>query len=317
MGKREIHTVFDLVFKALMKLSGKLVIYFINGIFRTDYPPDSIVEYPSTEHIARDLDRRYSDMLILIGGKYLYHLEAEIEPNAEIVLRMFQYGFRIGEERKQTAKDKNGNRRTVIHLPQAKILYWETTRRTPDRETLSLIFPDGTIHDYTVDTFKVLEHPVAELEQEKLFLLIPFHILKLRKTVKAAAPGEERRRLAEELRELYEELVKAVKRNGVEGLLAEEEEIKIRYFIEILQRQVYTQYEEISEGLMLKDIVVENGEIRYPWELKAERDAAMAELALAAKKANHETARNFRALGVSNETIAAGTGLSLEEVEKL
>jgi hypothetical protein len=48
----------------------------------------------------------------------------------------------------------------------------------PDVVTLSLVFPDGTTHDYPVKTFKVPEQSVEELE--KRFLLLPFYALKWR-----------------------------------------------------------------------------------------------------------------------------------------
>jgi hypothetical protein len=33
-------------------------------------------------------------------------------------------------------------------FPEAWVIYWETTRKTPDQETLVLEFPDGSIHKY-------------------------------------------------------------------------------------------------------------------------------------------------------------------------
>ena len=71
--KRETQQIFDLVLKRLMKLSSQAVIQFINGLFGTDHPPDSTVEYPSTEQISRKLRRLMSDIIIVINGIYIYH----------------------------------------------------------------------------------------------------------------------------------------------------------------------------------------------------------------------------------------------------
>jgi hypothetical protein len=100
--------------------------------------------------------------VIRIAGKHIYHFEAEIENNPEMILRLYIYGFEIGMERKEV---KHG--RITIRFPQVKVFYWEPNSRTPgtpaetegrgsppDRMKLTLVFPDGTPHDYCTETYK-------------------------------------------------------------------------------------------------------------------------------------------------------------------
>ncbi|MDR1649111.1 MAG: hypothetical protein LBR71_02525, partial [Synergistaceae bacterium] len=99
--KRETQQIFDLILKRLLKLSGPAVVQFINGLFGTNHPLDSTVEYPNTENVSKKLRRIMSDMIVIINGAYTYHLEAEIKDDENIVVRVFEYGFAEGLRTKE------------------------------------------------------------------------------------------------------------------------------------------------------------------------------------------------------------------------
>ena len=100
---RETPHIFDLILKRLLHLSAPAVVQFINGLFGTDHPLDSTVEYPNVESVSGKLQRLLSDMIVIINGSYAYHLEAEISDNDEnIVLRVFEYGFAEGLRTKKS-----------------------------------------------------------------------------------------------------------------------------------------------------------------------------------------------------------------------
>ena len=157
--KRETQQIFDLILKQLLRLSTPAVVQFINGLFGTDYPLDSTIEYPNTENVSRKLKRLLSDMVVIIGGIHAYHLEAEISDDENIVLRVFEYGFAEGL---RTKKVSGGGQKISLTFPSARIIYWETTKRTPDEVVLSLEFPDGGNYDYIVKTFKFLNYGIHE-----------------------------------------------------------------------------------------------------------------------------------------------------------
>jgi hypothetical protein len=242
MENRDVSRLFDLTFKKLLRVSKKALLSLINAQFHTSYPLNTPVEYLNTEHITKHLKSLLSDSLILIGGKHLYHFEAEIRNNPDMALRMFIYGFEIGREHRET---KPGTGRIVIRFPQAKVFYWEPNANTPDRLSLTLVFPDGKPHRYTVETYKPLEHSVTELEEQHLVLLLPFHILKYRKAVKKARDGEERRRLAGEMGELMKTLVEATKGGVREGILTGTERKDILDLMGQLQTGAYEGYTEM------------------------------------------------------------------------
>ena len=65
----------------------------INGLFHTNYSTESIVEYPNKEFVNRFLKERLADVFISINSTHTYHLEAQIQKDENIVLRVFEYGF--------------------------------------------------------------------------------------------------------------------------------------------------------------------------------------------------------------------------------
>jgi hypothetical protein len=112
------------------------------------------VTFAATESVSRQaerLEKIASDMMITIGGD-AFLIEAQINNDESIALRVFQYSFAYAVRTRRTAGDV-----TTLDIPAARIVYWETTRRTPDKVTTRLVFPDKTTHDYEVDALKVLD----------------------------------------------------------------------------------------------------------------------------------------------------------------
>jgi hypothetical protein len=144
MPKRDTHNIFDLIFKKLLRISKKALVCLINAQFNTGYPLDSPVEYLSTERISQGLGHQFSDCLIMVGGRDLYHFEAEISNNPNMVIRLYIYGLSIGLERKEIVDGI-----ITVRFPRVKVFYWEPNAGTPDTMELALIFPDGTRHRFT------------------------------------------------------------------------------------------------------------------------------------------------------------------------
>lgn len=89
-----ISHIYDKIFKKILTLSNQAVIGLINGLFHTDYPPDSTITYNWTEHLDDDLNRTIADTILTINHTYAYHLEAQMYGDEEIELRVFDYGYR-------------------------------------------------------------------------------------------------------------------------------------------------------------------------------------------------------------------------------
>ena len=241
--ERTTAALFDLTFKNLIKLSSPAIVRFINGLFGTDYPPDSTVDYPSTESVSNKLKKLMSDTIIVINGKHVYHVEAEISDEDEnMAVRVFEYGYAEGLRTKAIEDDM-----VIIKFPNAKVIFWETTSKAPDMMTLRLMFPDGNHFDYEVQTFKFLEHSIFELEERKMAILLPFYVLKLRKQIKAAKSSEKLRELSLEMQQILNELTDAAERCVKADVICKTDMWTIHERIKQLYSELYMQYPEFEE----------------------------------------------------------------------
>jgi hypothetical protein len=328
MANNETQFLFDKVFKKLLRVSKKALIYLINAQFGTSYPLDSPVEYLNTEHITEYLGYLYSDSVIMIDRKHIYHFEAEIRKNPDMALRMFVYGFEIGREHRDLEPAAKKTKNLVIRFPKAKVFYWKSNSKIPDKLSLTLIFPDGTPHKYTVETYKPLEHSIAELQEKHMVLLLPFHLMKFRAAAERSRTAEERQKLSGAMAELMKSLIAATKQSVRDSILTEAERLDILGLMARLQNDMYQEYTEIKETSM--EIV--NGEIitlSEQWEKQLKQwetaksnefralNEQISDLKAGLDRQMHDTARKLKAMGDPVDTIAAATGLSPEEIRRL
>jgi predicted transposase/invertase (TIGR01784 family) len=200
-----------------------------------------------------------SDMIVIINGTHVYHLEAEIGDDENIVIRMFEYGFAEGLRTKTLSES---GQKITIKCPNARVIYWETTKRTPDEVVLSLEFSDGTSHDYTVKTFKFLDHTIKELEEKKAVILLPFYVLKLRKRAMSERNSKRRTELCAEMKEILDELLAAVERAVNVGLMSEPDSRTVLEHTERLYKELYQGYDEFKEA----DVMLQNMILTYSEE---------------------------------------------------
>jgi hypothetical protein len=181
------------------------------------------------------------DVLLLINKTDLYHIEAQIK-DENMALRIFDYGYAVGLHHKRSADD-------IIHIkfPNARVIYWETGRKTPDYVTLRLEFPDSTVHDYKIQSFKYLDHSLEDLEKQKLIILLPFYLLKYRRQVKAS--GAKLTELAAEVKQLLEDTVHTVHRSVQAGIIMREDAGTVIACMDHMFVELYgNQYEEFKEA---------------------------------------------------------------------
>jgi hypothetical protein len=306
--KRETAQIFDLILKQLMRLSSVAIIQFINGLFGANHPLDSAVEYPNTESVSKKLRRLLSDTIVIIGGVHVYHLEAEIGDDENIVVRVFEYGLAEGFRTKTVSED---GRTISIKFPNARIIYWETTKKTPDEVTLSLEFPEGGHYDYKVKALKFLEYDIKDLEERKLAILLPFYVLKLRRRAVSARTSRRRAELAWEMKTILNELVAATDRAEASGLMSEADGSIVLDHMEYLYKELFAQYDEFREAdAMLQERILTYSEKA---ELRG-REEGRVEGRIEGKK---EMARGLLVSGVSPDVIAKTSGLPLDTVKAL
>jgi hypothetical protein len=250
--------------------------------------------------VTKKLRRLLSDIIIIIGGVHVYHIEGEIGDDANIAIRVFEYGFAEGLRTKTVSNDGEN---ISIRFPKARIIYWETTGKTPDKVTLSLEFPEDGRYDYTVRSFKFLDYGIRELESRKMTILLPFYVLKLRKKVVRAKSAQRRQELSTEMKSILDELVATVERGEKAGLMSEPDMRIVLDHMEQIYRELFGQYEEYKEA----DVMLQERLLTY--EEKAELRGI--------EKGIEKVARKLLTNGVSPEIIAKSCELPLDTVKTM
>ncbi|WP_041611061.1 hypothetical protein [Treponema primitia] len=98
----------------------------------------------------------------------------------------------------------------TLTFPQVRVIYWETSRRTPDLIKIRLKFTKDAYYDFEVPVFKFPDHSIVELEELHMVILLPLHALKLRKQIASARTPERRRELFRKLPALHAEIGDAI-----------------------------------------------------------------------------------------------------------
>lgn len=145
-------------------------------VYRFMVSTNAPVLYHWTEHTDDDLNRTIADTILTIDHIYIYHIEAQMYQDDEIEFRVFDYGYKYALD----------NRRDPDHLifPSPRILQLYAHKGLPDSKSITLDFGNQGTFLYTVPVFKLLEHDLAYLNNNKMIVLAPFMMLSLRDSIR-------------------------------------------------------------------------------------------------------------------------------------
>ena len=170
--ENQTYHIYDRIFKRLFSLSNLAIINLINGLFQTNYPPDSTVTYTNRDFVNRPLNERFADVLITIDGIHSYHLEAQRNKDDNIVLRVFEYGFYAAMENRQDDD--------CLTFPEPIVIYLSREKSIPPESCLTIDFGKQGTFQYKVQNYVYLDHDLREINQKKMIVLIPFQLLRLK-----------------------------------------------------------------------------------------------------------------------------------------
>ena len=235
----------------------------------------------------------YNDVAMLIDGKIVILIEHQSTINQNMPFRFLEYIARIYE--KITTKDEKFGRKLVkLPVPEFYVFY----NGKDDYPTESVM--------KLSDAFMQLDDELKnQLENENYPLEISVKVINI--NVDKENPILKR---CEALKE-YSEFIEQVRFN-IENAVSEPLTTAIK---EAIKKGFLSDY------LNRKSTEVQNmllAEYDYDTDIAVQRKEAFEDgISLGEKKAKLETARKFLAMGLSVEQVADGTGLSIEEIEKL
>ena len=246
---KDYHDIFDRAFKRIITLSGPAVIRMINSMFEKDYPLDSEVFYNWTEFVKDDLNRKLADTIITINGTDRYHIEAQMNNDKTIIFRMLEYGFADAIRNWNHLPEKNYSN-LILEFPKQRIIY--LYHETPVDEILNvtLKFEDNKAYEYSIKTIDFISESIEEINNKNLIILIPFALLKLRKTFYEARTKEN----VEALKTLFwDDIIGSINKNEELGNITDVDAVMLKDICIKLFDHIYSDYEESEEVLNMRD----------------------------------------------------------------
>ena len=232
-----IYQIYDKTIKKILTLSPGAVIHLINGLFHTEYPPDSSITYNWTEHHDDDLKRTLADTILTINEEHSYHIEAQMYEDEEIEFRVFDYGYKH-------ALTSRGNS-DILHFPEPQIIFLYNAENLPDEKIITLDFGSQGTFDYHSPVFKLIEHSPQELNQMQLIILIPFTILRLRREIEKNHSIKSMNALKSLI---FDVILELIKENQVAGKITAADSRRLKNMIQKLYQHLYANYKEFEDG---------------------------------------------------------------------
>ncbi len=304
-----VYQIYDRIFKRILSLSSKAVISLINALFDTDYPADSKITYNWTEYVDRKLKQTLADVILTVNSHYSYHIEAQMYPDEEIELRVFDYSYHHALKTKE-------HEYTLI-FPEPQVIYLYESKNTPDIITLTLDFGTQGSFDYKVPIFKLMEHEVSELDDRRMVILIPFMLLKLRRKIEK----ERSRENMEALRHLIiDDIMNLIVKNQAVGNITAEDAIQLVNLVQRLYSHLYAHYKEFAEGGfndMIQDDLVLECDIFLKEIAQVKEEAARVKEEAAQVKEELEIARQKQKSAVHRLYALLGDASQVAEILEL
>jgi hypothetical protein len=326
------------MFKSIIKdASSSAIVLMINGIYKKNYPLDTQVTIEPNELIKEHpksgkLEKIVSDIIITLHSgdkKDTFIMEAQIDDDLEMMLRIFNYSTFVALEKRTVSDDGSCMQ---IEMPAPAVIYWETSK-TKDIVSIKIKFPNNKSVTYKIPAFKVLNHSVSELGD--MALLLPFYILKIRKELERKGTDSAKRKILSKKLESYiveiDKILKRLKQNNY--ITAKDAAMLLRRLLN-MNLELYGKYPEFTEvDVTLKKLVetgIDEAIDKAVAKAEARAEANMKKLVetgideaiekaevKAEKRGLSRTAKAMKASGEAIDKIMHYTGLSRREIMAL
>ncbi|MFC5404516.1 Rpn family recombination-promoting nuclease/putative transposase [Cohnella soli] len=323
----------DQMMRVLFRLSKRLTVQLINGLFGESFADTDVkaIHYGNAEFISDEYERIVGDLFMKLDtrlGPVHYHVEFQTMNDQSMVIRMFRYGF---EKALEVAAGEAEDGVPLVIFPKQIVIFLEENEAIGDELLFRMRMPDGTEMVYKVPVLRYWTLTARDLQERKLFALLPLQVFSSRKNMRLIAASQrsdnEKRRLFagefERLKATIRETLDVIQELHGQQQIWLGDMDKILRVLDNIVSYLYRNYgdpqqnEEASRMIktfidpeILKKGRKEGREEGLKEGLKEGRREGLQEGKLA-------VARNLLKLGVDIGTIVEATGLTPEEVAGL
>ncbi|MDQ2085094.1 Rpn family recombination-promoting nuclease/putative transposase [Herbivorax sp. ANBcel31] len=254
-NKKKEKIKLDQMMKVMFKLSKKVTVNLLNGLFDENYDYKKVkIEYGNGEFFQDNLKKIQGDMFITVQSEKRsvnYHIEFQTQNDKMMAIRMFRYGF---EKALELTCNQEGEE-IVLDFPKQSVIYLEENQNIKDMIVLKIRKPDGSIEQYEFPTMKYWEYTQEELINKKMYALLPFQVFNTRKAIENISNSSKAHEEKAQLIKIeFNKLIKVIESVGKRSAeLYEEEEIKSSDFERILlvlksiSDYIYNKYGEYKQ----------------------------------------------------------------------
>ena len=301
----ESRKIYDITFKKMFRLSGRMLIRFVNKVFEKNFPLDAEVKFldPNSEDEENEILEK--DIYFEICGER-FQIEAQSYWD-DMMFRLFEYA--VSDHRKSYTKTDAYH--AVYRMPKQAVVFLKGKSKRRNKLFIKLILPDDQEVEYSVNAVRALSYTPQELAENDLEILLPFQIIRMYNRVNDYKSYTEKNKeqFLHDFRNMCNDI-----RNTMDSLLKDERITNDEYremlnIIKSLKAYLYSSIDDISikgaDSMLNEKIILWDDRIRA--ETKAETQA--------------EDRRKFAEMMIMNEEpaekIEQYTGLNLSVLKPL
>lgn len=231
--------VWDRVFKIMMQDHPALFIPFINMIFGKQYKRDVPITHINTETYNKDRSKIMSDIVFLIGN-ISYHIECQYSNDKTMVFRMFEYDFHIA-----LMDSKRKSNFVEFNFPKSCVFYIVPKESMPKKLEMKINFQDGS-YNYKVPVIRLYDYDLAKIEQNELFLFLPYEILRHSRNV---TTEKNIAKYSEEINSVYSKIIDILETAYNKTKINLDEVLTLINMLKDTAENKLNKYPQIMEGV--------------------------------------------------------------------
>ena len=194
------NTIYDDVFKTMLEKFPELIIPLVNEEFHQNCPLNAEIESLNLESHKKE-GHVVADSVFKIENHF-YHVECQSSIDNTIAVRILEYDFYIAMKNMTKGIDDIYE----IEFPKSCVIYLRHNKNTKDIMKVRLKITDTMTFHYEVPVVKAQKYTVEEIFEKKLFLLLPFYIMRYEKIGNNTTDKEEIERIVEEYKEIVSKM---------------------------------------------------------------------------------------------------------------
>ena len=267
----ESRKIYDITFKKMFRLSGRMLIRFVNKVFEKNFPLDAEVKFldPNSEDEENEILEK--DIYFEICGER-FQIEAQSYWD-DMMFRLFEYA--VSDHRKSYTKTDAYH--AVYRMTKQAVVFLKSKSKRRNKLFIKLILPDDQEVEYSVNAVRALSYTPQELAENDLEILLPFQIIRMYNRVNDYKSYTEKNKeqFLHDFRNMCNDI-----RNTMDSLLKDERITNDEYremlnIIKSLKAYLYSSIDDISikgaDSMLNEKIILWDDRIRA--ETKAETQA--------------------------------------------